>query len=156
MGGMLNGGTTLVTQMIGAALRGTALQGLDEYFLTCRDNPEALRGLADLLAELRSAGQHSLDVLALRRGEPAFADQIVPNMELMVPSLERAIYNSQAKWADYDLLRLATAVELYRHDVGHYPVSLEELSPRYIRRLPVDPMAGLPYDYANVDSDGYS
>jgi hypothetical protein len=47
---------------------------------------------------------------------------------------------------------LALAVTAYRTAKGTYPSSLEELTPEYIDRIPIDPFKGAPLEIKHIDS----
>jgi hypothetical protein len=58
-------------------------------------------------------------------------------------------------FATVDGLRIATALELYRHDHASYPDSLDSLAPDYLPELPESPYSGTPFDYRR-ESDDYA
>jgi hypothetical protein len=58
------------------------------------------------------------------------------------------------KAADFHALQrlgqVAVALRLYRHEHGRYPETLEELVPKYLPSLPVDPFDGKPLRYKRL------
>jgi hypothetical protein len=42
----------------------------------------------------------------------------------------------------FDLLRLAVALERYKSATGAYPLTLDELMPKYVNEIPLDPYSG--------------
>ena len=150
MGGLLRHQPDLVQQMIGSAMRniGTAVA---YNILTCgRKNEQTLLALNDALSELAPQGQWELDFEAMRRGESWVSDPIVPFAEssrLMMPTLDRALGNCRMGWVNFDLVRLAAAIELFRYQTGELPETLQDLHPAYIKRLPRDPFEGNAYKY---------
>ncbi|QYK49048.1 MAG: hypothetical protein KF838_04160 [Phycisphaeraceae bacterium] len=51
----------------------------------------------------------------------------------------------------FDGLRVMLALELFRDGNGTYPDALDELTPMYIERLPLDPFDGRPLKYLRID-----
>ncbi len=68
-------------------------------------------------------------------------------MELLGGARKDA-FDSQRK---SDLAQLQTAMALYYDDNQNYPVSLNDVSPKYIIRLPIDPKTSASYTYASSD-----
>jgi hypothetical protein len=58
--------------------------------------------------------------------------------------IAEAGYNFQSA---LNVAELAVALRRYRMDSGAYPASLDQLAPRYLSRVPVDPFTGRPPDY---------
>lgn len=51
---------------------------------------------------------------------------------------------------------IASALELHRRANGEYPASLESLAPKYLPKLPVDPMTGRSFRYLSQPDGTYS
>lgn len=47
------------------------------------------------------------------------------------------------------LARLAVALAAHGAEKGAYPATLEDLAPRFVARIPVDPWNGQPFRYVN-------
>ncbi|MCX5770795.1 MAG: hypothetical protein NTZ09_11060 [Candidatus Hydrogenedentes bacterium] len=71
-------------------------------------------------------------------------------------SLHGASVNANSRFfARVDGLRIAIALESYRHDHASYPDSLDSLAPDYFPKLPECPYDGTPFDYRR-ESDDYA
>jgi len=57
------------------------------------------------------------------------------------------VYSREGRITAYNGAQLALALELYRHDHGKYPETLDELVPTYFDALPADPFSGKPFIY---------
>jgi hypothetical protein len=55
-----------------------------------------------------------------------------------------------------DLARVACALERFRLDHGRHPADLDELSPRYLDRVPGDPCADGPLRYRLAGDGGFA
>jgi hypothetical protein len=53
------------------------------------------------------------------------------------------------------LNQLSAGLEIYHIYNGRYPATLDELSPEYIEKIPVDPKTSLPYKYESQDGQSY-
>jgi hypothetical protein len=51
-----------------------------------------------------------------------------------------------------DITQLQQALDLYQKDNGHYPRSLRELTPKYLRVIPTDPVTHGQFSYRNSDT----
>jgi len=69
-------------------------------------------------------------------------------------SLNTARYRARDAKRIADLKQLQVALELYYDESGSYPLTLNELSPRYIA-VPVDPKTNNPYDYQRQGETDY-
>jgi hypothetical protein len=54
-----------------------------------------------------------------------------------------------------NVAEIGVALRRFRLDAGAYPESLDQLAPRYLARLPIDPFTGRPPDYAR-DGSGFA
>ncbi|MGH7940544.1 MAG: hypothetical protein ACREFR_05685 [Limisphaerales bacterium] len=70
------------------------------------------------------------------------------------PNLSRFAEKMAFGQESVELARVAIALERYHLALGHYPDSLEALSPRYIPKLPPDIVNGQPLRY-RLKSDGW-
>ncbi len=61
---------------------------------------------------------------------------------LIPPTLEKGIVDAARTQVGLDQARIACALERYLRSRGHYPNSLEELSPAYMKKIPNDVMGG--------------
>lgn len=144
-GGLMREGT-LVEIMMGAAIRGIASGTAYNMVWRLKDDPEGLRQLQQTLKNAERSNRQSFPYMEVKHGEPGFWD-IVVLTELITPSFTRASIIYYRNWYRFDLVQLATALELHRHDHGVYPESLEALAPAYLDHIPVDPFEGKPYEY---------
>jgi len=143
---------TLVAHMIGVALRGNAISAAGDYFLFYRQDPAALDQLRQMLERNASVVRIAFPSRILRHSEPGFRP-VVPYFEIMMPGFIRAGENFYWRWVQFDHLLLGLALESYRRDQGRYPDRLEELVPKYMARLPLDPIEGKLYPYENLGDD---
>ncbi len=84
-------------------------------------------------------------------------------VKAMVPGMARIAERDLESRTHLDLARAALAVERYRLATGHVPEKLEELVPKYLEQVPIDPFDGQPIRYQrtqpgyvlySVDTDG--
>ncbi|MEM6656177.1 MAG: hypothetical protein AAF596_10260, partial [Planctomycetota bacterium] len=66
---------------------------------------------------------------------------------MLAPAVRAASQAFHRSLARRDGVLVGLALELYRRDQGHYPDTLEELSPRWLPKAPVDPINGGPLGY---------
>jgi len=74
-------------------------------------------------------------------------------LKLAHTSLRRIMLETARHQASINLAITACALERYRIANGKYPQQLQDLTPRYIARLPVDPVNGKPLIY-RLNDDG--
>jgi hypothetical protein len=70
---------------------------------------------------------------------------------MLAPSLSRVAPASERYLGVRDALQVAMALELHKRSTGSYPPTLDELSPRYLPVVPVDPITGGLLRYEIVD-----
>ncbi len=150
-GALLKDYPNLVGQMIGSSIRGIGVHTAYSYYVGYRNDPDKMRALSKLLDEMSSQMRTTLNVEALGRGEP-FTLPVVVMTEILIPRIVWA-ENTNLIWLNFEALRVATALEIYRADHGSYPALLDELVPNYLRVLPVDPFKGLSMTYSLKDGE---
>lgn len=143
---------TLVAHMIAVAIRGIAISAAGDYFLFYRQDAAALDQLRRMLE--RNAPRVRMDFPSeiLKRSEPGFRP-VSPYFEIAMPGVAKANETFYWRWIQFDQLLLGLALESYRRDLGRYPDRLEELVPKYMARLPLDPIEGKLYPYENLGDD---
>jgi hypothetical protein len=68
--------------------------------------------------------------------------------QMLLPALSRSRAAGEGCRASFRMLRVAVALELYRHETGVYPDSLQWLvQDQHIPKVPVDPFSGKPLRY---------
>ncbi len=73
-------------------------------------------------------------------------------VELLIPYMS-GIFDKAARFhALQRLTQVAIALRLYRHENGRYPETLQELVPKYLPSVPVDPFDGKPLRYKRLKS----
>ena len=72
-------------------------------------------------------------------------------IELLFPATLASALAPQRVLGLRDGVLLGIALELYRRQMGKYPQTLEDLSPRWIPEIPVDRINGGPLGYQLVD-----
>lgn len=146
-------GAPLVHHLVAAACRKIGLSTARNCLLQFRGKAPEMEQLREMLA--RNASRVRVAFPAeMQRNEPAFWP-IVPYAEVWIANIPYAYWSFYQKWEEYDALVLATAVECYRNDNGKLPTSLDQLVPRYIARLPKDPLYAQPYLY-EIAGDTYT
>jgi hypothetical protein len=149
---LINNNGSLVVHMVGGALRGIGLKVAHNYYLKFRGNPEAINLLDEMLKRVEHKVRVSFPIENLKRYEPALWE-IVPYFEFIVPGFTKAYITFYGKWVQYDQLVLSVALEKYRNEYKTYPDKLEELVPKYLEQLPLDPFKAKPYIYKNLGSE---
>lgn len=75
----------------------------------------------------------------------------LPYVRLMTDEIP-PLFESEAEiLSRWTLLRVALGIAWFRAEKGRFPATLEDLVPRYLESVPLDPKQGLPLKY---DSDG--
>ncbi len=74
---------------------------------------------------------------------------------MLLPALAKADEKAASEQAGVTLARVACALERHRLATGAYPEQLTELTPRFIDRLPVDPVNGQPLKYRREAPDRF-
>ena len=72
---------------------------------------------------------------------------------MLIPAFSKALRRYAEGQVEVDQMRLACAIELFRHQHGHPPESLAELAPNFIPTVPSDPLTGQPYLYTHTGND---
>jgi hypothetical protein len=154
-GGLLANQPFLVMQMIGVAVRNISIQTAYVILAQSAGNLPVLTKLLQVLRENETLGRKAVSINDLRVGELGFDLPIVPNMEIAVPAMHRALTRSLISWANFDLVEIGTALELCKARDGNYPDRLEELVPAYLPGIPRDPITGHDYQYHRTADGDY-
>jgi hypothetical protein len=113
----------------------------------------ALKSALDAVADLPAG----LDWESLRRGEGGIFGIIAPNADNTLlpggPTFLHAHRSALLSAVNSDLVRIAAALELFHIQSGEYPDELQDITPAYLQRLPVDPIDGEPYTYSRQGED---
>lgn len=72
-------------------------------------------------------------------------------IKMLAPATGRVAELSLRSQAGVDLARTALAIERYRLATGKVPERLEELVPKYLKAVPIDPFDGRPIRYKRTD-----
>jgi hypothetical protein len=75
-------------------------------------------------------------------------------VSLLLPALDAALRAEHRNQAKHALLELGLALADYRDDHQRFPEKLDELAPKYVKQVPLDPMWGDPFTY-NQTGGGY-
>ena len=70
---------------------------------------------------------------------------------LLLPAFEKAALKTCSVRATANLAITACALKRHRLATGKYPTTLAELSPRFLTRVPIDPVNGEPLHYRRTD-----
>jgi len=69
-----------------------------------------------------------------------------------VKQIQTSALRTEAQWA---VVRTAYAIELYHLEQGRYPQSLDELTPKLLKVVPVDPFTGQALVYRSGGPNGF-
>jgi hypothetical protein len=70
---------------------------------------------------------------------------------MLVPAINKSVAKTGRTQASVNLAATACALERFREHAGRYPENLDALVPRFMERLPVDPVNGEPLRYRLLD-----
>jgi hypothetical protein len=76
-------------------------------------------------------------------------------VSLLLPALERATVRLESARGQTALAQLVLALAAFRAERGTYPASLDELSPAYLRTVPIDSFVEKPLHYTRA-TNGYT
>jgi hypothetical protein len=139
----------LQIQMIMTAARRKGCEAGAFFWYEYREKPEAVMAMRSML-ESALGNRRSFPFDTLKRYEPTFT-QIYPTAELGPPAYYRATMIYQRTIGQFDMLRVAFALEEFRHEKGSYAERLDALVPEYLAVLPPDPFDGKPFIYSVTD-----
>ncbi len=71
-------------------------------------------------------------------------------IRLVMPAMDKFIDASQRKLAQVRCLKTVLAMERYRLERGAWPDKLEDLAPKWLTKVPLDPYDGKPLRYVRV------
>jgi hypothetical protein len=74
---------------------------------------------------------------------------------MLLPAVSKSVEKAANEQAAVSLARVACALERCRLATGSYPQKLDELAPRFIDRLPPDPVNGQPLHYRREAPDRF-
>lgn len=57
------------------------------------------------------------------------------------------------KQREADIVKVRSAIDKYQEEKGRYPGSLQELLPKYLQAIPLDPETGGQYSYQTMDNN---
>jgi tetratricopeptide (TPR) repeat protein len=89
-------------------------------------------------------------LLSLEAVELTWDGKALAKVLFFFPSYSYAMHRAADFHALQRLGQVAVALRLYRHEHGRYPETLEELVPKYLPSLPVDPFDGKPLRYKRL------
>lgn len=98
---------------------------------------------------------HTSEDQALRKQYGTFSPYNVFAPQLLL-ALEKSVENAAASQATVTLARVACALERHRLAFGHYPKTLDELTPKFLVRIPPDPVNGGLLRYRREDPDRFT
>lgn len=98
-------------------------------------------------APLDESKNVSVKFMARTNRFTALTSTVVPAVDGMVQSMARGTARCR-------VTALAIALERYRRANGKPPMTLDELTPQYIKQVPLDPFSGQPFTYQATDA-GY-
>jgi hypothetical protein len=70
---------------------------------------------------------------------------------LLVPSIDKLCQAAWRKQTQLRCLAVLVAVERFRQANGRWPVKLDDLKPRFLKTVPLDPFDGKPLRYRRLD-----
>ena len=152
--GLLNNNPWVAAQLSGFRLRQVANGSAYNALQQLRTDEQGLQALASAMDVAAPRARTGVDWEALRRGEAGVFSPIVPNADFLIGPIDEDVslavltYRyALLHWVNFDLVRLAVALELYKLQNATYPADLQEITPGYLKRLPMDPIEGKPYQY---------
>lgn len=104
-----------------------------------RQKAEKVRENAEKLRNDIVSPRQWLRVPLIRTRSRLVAESIFLNT---FPSLDGILGGFDRSEAQYELLRIAVALERFQREHQQYPESLEELVPKYLQAVPMDPCTG--------------
>jgi hypothetical protein len=75
-------------------------------------------------------------------------------VSLLLPALEAALAAEHRNQTKHTVLLLSLALAEYRDEHKTFPEKLDELAPKYVKTIPLDPMWGVPFVYLKTEN-GY-
>jgi hypothetical protein len=109
---------------------------------------ELEKQLGELSKKAKSPGNAVMNFLSKTKRSEQVADIL---MALLTPALDAAIQAGVKNSMRRDLWLLSLALEKYRRKHGQFPKSLDQLSPEFLAKIPIDQFSGKPLKYS---SDG--
>jgi len=76
-------------------------------------------------------------------------------ISLLLPMLQKATTTLESARMEYNLARVALSLAAFKAERGAYPATLAELSPAYLREVPIDTFFEKPLSYART-ANGYT
>ncbi|MFT3686313.1 MAG: hypothetical protein QM783_15570 [Phycisphaerales bacterium] len=124
---------------------GVSIQDVEGRLGTLEENLAAVDALYDCAVLYAQQARMS------RTPQPALTSDLV-----LVKQLNAVVPNAFNAFDKAEIDRVATplliALERYRLEHGSYPAKLEELAPKFVGSLPLDPWTSKPFGYKRVDS----
>jgi hypothetical protein len=74
---------------------------------------------------------------------------------MLLPGLTKSSHRFAVAQASLNFARSACALERYRLDAGKYPATLDALVPRFMPRVPSDPIGGQPLHYRTTEDGNF-
>jgi hypothetical protein len=140
-------GGVMVNDLVGLACTGVAMKGL--YLSRQEIPPENITRTISVLKQLETERDLAEDFLYRdkvwsQRWGGWYSHLMVILSKVSDEDWDSAEMYAQARareLATLRLLQLELALRLYKHDQGQHPESLDELVPKYIEAVPLDPMS---------------
>jgi len=154
LGQSLNAGPHLITRLIGMAIRGIAIGGLQVFILNACETPEDFESCWKMLEKLdQTPGQETGNYVLL--GEcPSFADPTEPVG--IMPNLLEARTRQSVADARFHLVRTALAARYHLVKTGDFPKSEEDFASLLPSGLPRDAFSPGGLKFTSGTPDLYS
>jgi hypothetical protein len=104
-----------------------------------------MRDMARLIAFSRRSWPGPLDDITVTLSKPSVKPGNLTSISVLLTRL------TAETLATVQCTTTAVAIELYRRDQGRVPDSLDDICPRYIKTIPIDPFTGKPLLYIHDD-----
>lgn len=137
---------TLIRRLLGTAVIMIAVHSSQSYLIWNRHDPEALEALIGILKSKRGEVHTGLLLDQIARYEMSIS-HVVLLPEISAPAMIRGYKQMQWRAQELDLVLTAALIEMYRHDTGDLPGSLDDLVPDYLPSVPRDVKTGKPVRY---------
>lgn len=147
--GMLRGGNAWYDRIVAAMRKETfaeqtaALEAIDADIKSLAQGVKSPLRLAAILLSDRKTRGH---LVGKQLGEVL--------VSLLLPATQAAVAAEHRGQMQFDLSRLAVALEVYRATTGEYPESLDALTIDILKEIPQDRFSGEPLNYERRE-DGY-
>lgn len=106
---------------------------------------------ADFHQPIREVNQNNMTALLAELRSTAFNRRRFAVLNAVVPGTMHSFAECERNLGNRDGAEVGIALELYHRKFGKYPATLDELTPRFLPRIPADRVTGDPVKYRLID-----